>query len=86
MLNCVNMPQQTFLKHLRMVMASILQLILDRRVIFPAVNRLYFGFFYEITYSLSNLNGATVEIWEWITKFIPRFIMDVITYPYQGYC
>ena len=27
-----------------------------------------------------NFNGATVEIEEWISIFIPHFIMDVITY------
>ena len=35
----------------------------------------------EITYPFSYFNGATVEVWEWISKFIPHFIMDVITYP-----
>ena len=36
----------------------------------------------EITYPFPNLNGCTVEVWEWIGIFIPHFIMDVITYPY----
>ena len=35
----------------------------------------------EITYPLPNFNGATVEVWKWISNFIPRFIVDVITYP-----
>ena len=34
-----------------------------------------------ITYPLPNFNGCTVEDWEWITNFIPYFIMDVTTYP-----
>ena len=34
----------------------------------------------EIIYPFSNFNGATVEVWEWITNFIGHFIMDVITY------
>ena len=24
---------------------------------------------------------STVEVWEWITNFIPHFLMDLITYP-----
>ena len=28
-----------------------------------------------------NFNGITVEVWEWISNFIPYFMMDVITYP-----
>ena len=35
----------------------------------------------EITYPFPNFSGATVEVWEWISNFIPHFIMDVITYP-----
>ena len=26
--------------------------------------------------SIPNFNGATVEVWEWISNFIPHFIMD----------
>ena len=32
----------------------------------------------EITYPFPNLNGATVEVWEWKRNFIPRSIMNVI--------
>ena len=35
----------------------------------------YFGF------STSWVNITSAEIWEWISNFIPYFIMDVITYP-----
>ena len=36
----------------------------------------------EITqYPFSNFSGCTVDVWEWISNFIPHFIMDVITYP-----
>ena len=35
----------------------------------------------KITYSFPKFNGATVEVWKWISKFIPHFIMDVITHP-----
>ena len=34
----------------------------------------------EITYSFLNFNGATVEVWEWISNFIPHFTGHVIEY------
>ena len=33
---------------------------------------------YEITYPFPNFNGYIVEVWEWISNFIPYFILDVI--------
>ena len=35
----------------------------------------------EIIYPFPNFKGATVEVGEWISNFIPHFTMDVITYP-----
>ena len=35
----------------------------------------------EITYPFPNFNDSTVEVWEWISDFIPRFIMAIIIYP-----
>ena len=34
----------------------------------------------EITYPFPNFNGTTVEVWEWISNFIPYFIGHVFTY------
>ena len=34
----------------------------------------------EITYPFPDFNGATVDVWEWISNFIPYFIMGVIIY------
>ena len=36
----------------------------------------------EITYSFSNFNGYTVDVWKWIQNFITFYKIDVITYPY----
>ena len=36
----------------------------------------------EITYTFLNFNGATVDVYECVSNFIPYFIMDVITYPW----
>ena len=36
----------------------------------------------EITNPFPNFNGCTVEVWEWISNFIPHFITDVITSAY----
>ena len=30
----------------------------------------------EITYPFPNFNYATVEVWEWISNFAQRFMMD----------
>ena len=35
----------------------------------------------EIAYPFLNFNGSNVEVYEWISNFIPQFMMDVITYP-----
>ena len=35
----------------------------------------------EIIYVLPNFNGASIGIWEWISNFIPHFIMDKISSP-----
>ena len=35
----------------------------------------------EITYPFLNFNGATVEVYEWISNFIPHIIVGVINYP-----
>ena len=32
----------------------------------------------KITYPFANLNGYTVEVWEWISNLNPQFIMNVI--------
>ena len=32
-------------------------------------------------YPFINFNGATFEVWEWISNFIPHFTGHVITYP-----
>ena len=39
----------------------------------------------EITYSFPNFHGAIVEIWEWISDFVPHFIVNVVTYPWWNY-
>ena len=36
---------------------------------------------HEIIYPFPNFNGATFDVWESISNFIPHFIIDVITYP-----
>ena len=39
----------------------------------------------EITYPFPNFNGYTVEVWEWISYFIPHFEMDVIIFPFWNW-
>ena len=35
----------------------------------------------EVTYPFLKFNGCIVEFQEWISNFVPHFIMDIITYP-----
>ena len=35
----------------------------------------------EITFPFPNINDCTVEVWEWISNFIPQFTGHVITRP-----
>ena len=44
-------------------------------------NYTHYNVWDEITYPFLNFNGATVEVWEWISNFIPHFTGHVITYP-----
>ena len=44
-------------------------------------NYIHYKVWDEITYLFPNFNGATVEVWEWISDFIPDFNVYVITYP-----
>ena len=34
----------------------------------------------EIIYPFPNFNGTAVQVWDYISNFIPHFIMDVFTY------
>ena len=36
----------------------------------------------EITHPFPKFNGTTVKVWEWMSNFIPCFIVHVITHPY----
>ena len=38
----------------------------------------------NITYPFPNFNGATAEVWEWISNLILHLTMDVITYPFHA--
>ena len=42
----------------------------------------------EITNPFPNLNGGAVEVWEWISNFIPHFMTDMMGVVMHGtfYC
>ena len=44
-------------------------------------NNIHYRMWDEITNPFPNFNGATVEVWEWISNFIPHCIEFMITYP-----
>ena len=43
-------------------------------------NYIYYEVLNEITHIFLNFNGATVEVWEWISNFTPQFTGHVIIY------
>ena len=43
-------------------------------------NYIHYKVWDEITYPFSNFNSATVEVWEWISNFIPHFTGHMIAY------
>ena len=38
----------------------------------------------EITYPIPNFNGATAEVWEWISNFMAHFTAHVINQSMLG--
>ena len=44
-------------------------------------DRIHYKMWDEIAYPFLIFNGATVEVWELISNFIPHFTVHVITYP-----
>ena len=43
-------------------------------------NFIHYRVWDEVTYPFPNFNGATIEVWEWISNFTPHFTGYVITY------
>ena len=41
-------------------------------------NYIHYNMWNEITFAF---NGGTIEIWEWISDYIPHFYKYVVTYP-----
>ena len=44
-------------------------------------NCIHYKVWAELTYTFPNFNGATVEVWEWTSRFNPRCTGHVVTYP-----
>ena len=53
-------------------MLGVKQGALDTRILKPEHN--------EIIYPFPNFYGAAGKVWQWLDNFIPKFIMNVITY------
>ena len=45
------------------------------------LNYIHYIVWDEITYQFLKINGATAEVLEWISIFIPHFTRHVIAYP-----
>ena len=46
-------------------------------------NHIYYKMWDEVIYPSPNFNGGTVEVWEWISNFIPHFTGSVIAYQFD---
>ena len=44
------------------------------------LNDIHYRVWDEITYPFTNFNGTAVEVWGWISYFVPHFTRHVITY------
>ena len=44
-------------------------------------NYIHYKVWDGITYPFPNVNGAALNVWEWVSTFIPHFTGYVITYP-----
>ena len=44
-------------------------------------NYLHYKMWDEITYPFLNINGATADIWKWVSNSITHITVHVITYP-----
>ena len=44
-------------------------------------NYIHYKVWGELSFLVSNFYYSTVEVWEWISNFIPQFTGHMITYP-----
>ena len=47
-------------------------------------NAIHYDEWDEITYQFKNVNGAAVEVWDWIRYLIAKLTWHLITYPCKG--
>ena len=65
-------------KNIRALFTTMDQLLISAWI----SNHIYYKMWDEIIYQFPNFNGAAIEVWEWISNFIPHFIGHVISYPW----
>ena len=53
----------------------------DMQLNLKSLNPIHGKVWDDNTCPFPNFNGATVEVWEWISNFIPHFTRHLITYP-----
>ena len=47
---------------------------------------MHYNMWVEIVHQFSNVNGETVEVWEWMSNFTPHIIRQAITYARWDLC
>ena len=79
-----SLPSGRYDKNFRYVIFKIISIIHQNRLTLILAwisNHMPGEMWEEITLAFPNLNGATIEVWERLSYFIPHYIMDVVIYP-----
>ena len=66
--------------HLQMFI-SLSYMFSTRYNINGSLNNHCWSYACEITHPFTNLNSASIDIWERISNFIPHYLMEMITVP-----
>ena len=63
------------------VLCPVLDMTLRPLLLTWISNFIHYKMWDEITHTFPNFNGCAIDVWEWISNFIPHFTVHVITYP-----
>ena len=78
---CCSVPEQCFVINAARVRTAYLSGLFLTWISSWIGNYSHYKMWDEITYPFPNFNGVTIEVWEWISNFIPHITGHVITYP-----
>ena len=61
----------------------VIPMVADGLTLIPTMisNHIHYKIWDEITNPVANFNDVAIEVWEWISNFVPYFTGHAITYP-----